>query len=125
MIYDDFARWIRERLDTGPYSDDIDAARKLGVPPSTVVRWLGAIRYPTRATTREVATLFDVPIHEVLVAAGYMTPDEAARGGTRSGLDDFNTEELQDELIRRAPSSQQFDDTTATRMISAPLHSPR
>lgn len=29
MIYDDFARWIRERLDTGPYSDDIDAARKL------------------------------------------------------------------------------------------------
>lgn len=76
MYYNDFVGWVREQLDAGPYSDDTDAARKLGVPPSTVTRWL-YVRYPTRATTRQVATLFDVPIHEVLVAGGYMTPDEA------------------------------------------------
>jgi len=45
MYYKDFGGWVREQLDAGPYSDDTDAARKLGVPPSTVVRWLGiAIR---------------------------------------------------------------------------------
>jgi len=84
MYYKDFGGWVREQLDAGPYSDDTDAARKLGVPPSTVVRWLG-IRYPTRATIRQVATLFDVPIHEVLVAGGYMTPDEAMSVTFRTG----------------------------------------
>ncbi len=89
MYYNDFAGWVREQLDAGPYRDDTDAARKLGVPPSTVTRWLG-IRYPTRATTRQVATLFDVPIHEVLVAGGYMTPDEATGIARRPG--DLGTE---------------------------------
>lgn len=88
MHYNDFAGWVRARLDAGPYSDDIDAARKLGVPPSTVLRWLG-VRHPTRATTREVATRFGVPIQEVLVAGGYMTPDEAAT--TADTLDDART----------------------------------
>lgn len=89
MHYNDFAGWVREQLDAGPYSDDTDAARKLGVPSSTVVRWLG-MRYPTRATTRQVATLFEVPIHEVLVAGGYMTPDEAMSVTFRRG--DLGTE---------------------------------
>lgn len=99
MQYNDFAGWVREQLDTGPYSDYADAARKLGVPPSTVARWLG-VRRPTRATIREAATLFDVPIQDVLVAGGYMRPDEAASGAGTLG--DISTGELQAELTRRA-----------------------
>ncbi len=83
MYYNDFAGRVREQLDAGPYSDDTDAARKSGVPPSTVTRWLG-IRYPTRATIRQVATLFDVPIHEVLVVGGCMTLAEATSATPRT-----------------------------------------
>ena len=76
MHYNDFAGWVRARLDAGPDSDDIDAARKLGVPSSSVARWL-SVRHPTRVTTREVAARSGVSIQEVLVAGGYMTSDEA------------------------------------------------
>ena len=106
MHHNDFAGWIRKRLDAGSYSDDADAARALGVAPSTVTRWL-SVRYPTRATIREVATRFEVPVHEVLVAGGYMTPHEAAATYALYG---FSTDELRKELARRSHTCLSTDE---------------
>lgn len=100
MIYDNFAGWVRSRIDSGPYRDVSDAARQLGIPPSTLYRWLGAVRFPTRATIREAATILDAPIHEVLVAAGYMQPEECY--STMHGVvEALSSDELRAELMRR------------------------
>lgn len=99
-----FSEWVKHQLELRQETDVADAARALGIRPSELGRWLSAKRPPTQDTIRTACRVFDVHVQEILVAAGYMTPDE-------SGLDDkpispssLSTQDLLDELARRSAS---------------------
>lgn len=98
-----FSMWVRDQLDTRGYLSDEDAARALRVYPSIIRQWTSMVRSPSPEVMRRVAMLFDVPIQEILTAAGYMTEEENRPMNTKTmSLRQFSTIELLDELRRRA-----------------------
>ncbi|WP_185993463.1 helix-turn-helix transcriptional regulator [Rhodococcus sp. KBS0724] len=66
-----FSMWVREQIDVRGYASNEEAARALRVYPSEVRQWTSMVRAPSSPEVlRRVAKLFDVPIHEVLIASG-------------------------------------------------------
>ena len=68
--------WIRDQIDARGYESTEEAARALGVYPSLLRHWATIVRSPSPQVLRQVAVLFDAPIQDVLIAAGYMTEEE-------------------------------------------------
>lgn len=68
--------WIRDQIDARGYESTEEAARALGVYPSLLRHWATIVRSPSPQVLRQVAVLFDAPIQDVLIAAGYMTMTE-------------------------------------------------
>ncbi|MDV8007689.1 helix-turn-helix transcriptional regulator [Rhodococcus sp. IEGM 1318] len=97
-----FSAWVEHQLELRSFSDIQEAARALKIRPSELSRWLSAKRPPTQDTMRTACQVFGAPITEVLVAAGYLTPEEARPGTTPpSVLNSIATQALVDELARR------------------------
>lgn len=74
----------------------------MGVYPSLMRQWTTIARSPTPPVLRRVAALFDTPVSEVLVAAGYMTEDEnVPLPATRTLLQQMSNKQILDEIRRR------------------------
>ena len=74
----------------------------MGVYPSLMRQWTTIARSPTPPVLRRVAALFDTPVPEVLVAAGYMTEEEnVPLPATRTTLQQMSNKQILDEIRRR------------------------
>lgn len=102
--YERFSEWVKHQLELRQETDVADAARALGIRPSELGRWLSAKRPPTQDTIRTACRVFDVHVQEILVAAGYMTPDESGLDDKPISLSSLSTRDLLDELARRSAS---------------------
>ncbi|MDI9905616.1 hypothetical protein [Rhodococcus sp. IEGM 1406] len=79
-----------------------EAARALGVYPSQMLQWTRISRSPTPQVLRRVAALFDAPVQEVLIAAGFMTEEEnVPLSPTRMSLQQLSNKQILDEIRRR------------------------
>lgn len=97
-----FAAWIRDQITAHGYATIEEAARELGVYPSLLRHWATIVRSPSPKVLRRVAVLFDSPIQEVLIAAGYMTEEEnVPLSPTRVSLQQMSSKQILDEIRRR------------------------
>ncbi|ANQ72360.1 helix-turn-helix transcriptional regulator [Rhodococcus qingshengii] len=102
-----FSAWVENQLELRSFGDIQEAARALKIRPSELSRWLSAKRPPTQDTMRTACQVFDAPIMEVLVAAGYLTSEEAEPGMTPPSIvATISTQSLVDELTRRGIDRQ-------------------
>lgn len=98
-----FSRWVERQLELRPDQDISDAARALQIRPSELKRWLGSKRPPTQETMRLASRVFNAPIREILIAAEYLTIEEASPDGLPTS--ELSTQELLAELSRREDST--------------------
>ncbi|MFF8326076.1 XRE family transcriptional regulator [Rhodococcus qingshengii] len=97
-----FARWVRDQIAARGHQSAEEAARAMGVYPSLMRQWTTIARSPTPPVLRRVAALFDTPVPEVLVAAGYMTEEEnVPLPATRTALQQMSNKQILDEIRRR------------------------
>ncbi len=97
-----FARWVRHQITDRGFESTEEAARAMGVYPSLMRQWTMIARSPTPQVLRRVAALFDTPVPEVLVAAGYMTEEEnVPLPATRTVLHQMSNKQILDEIRRR------------------------
>ncbi|WP_307846866.1 helix-turn-helix domain-containing protein [Rhodococcus erythropolis] len=97
-----FGVWIRDQIDARGYESTEEAARALGVYPSLLRHWATIVRSPSPQVLRQVAVLFDAPIQDVLIAAGYMTEEEnRPLSPTRMSLQQMSNKQILDEICRR------------------------
>ncbi|MDI9915068.1 helix-turn-helix transcriptional regulator [Rhodococcus sp. IEGM 1379] len=89
-----FSEWVKNQLELRPYGDIQDAARALKIRPSELSRWLASKRPPTQDTMRVASRVFDVPILEILIAAEYLTVEEAGLDPRSSTTATLSTPEL-------------------------------
>lgn len=103
MSQNGFSMWVREQIDVRGYASDEEAARALRVYPSLIRQWTSMVRVPpSPEVLRRVAMLFDAPIHEVLIASGYMTEGESrSMNAAAMTLRQLSTDQILDELRRR------------------------
>jgi hypothetical protein len=118
-----FGAWIRGQIDARGYESTEEAARALGVYPSLLRHWATIVRSPSPQVLRQVAVLFDAPIQEVLIAAGYMTEEEnRPLSPTRMSLQQMSNKQILDEIRRRTAG-----DTGGTPIpvrVNGVLHTP-
>lgn len=98
-----FSEWVKQQLELHSHHNVADAAHALKIRPSELGRWLGSKRPPTQDTMRTASRIFDVPIREILIAAEYMTMEEASSDGLPVSA--LSTQELIAELSRRTKSA--------------------
>jgi transcriptional regulator with XRE-family HTH domain len=103
-LWTDYVRRIAENL------NQLEIAAKTGISQTNIGRWLrGAPGIPKADNVVQFARAFDQPPVEALMAAGYITPDEAGVKAklpkTRTPLRDYTDVELVDELRRRVTPS--------------------
>ncbi|MGV0157083.1 helix-turn-helix domain-containing protein [Rhodococcus sp. GB-02] len=97
-----FAAWVRDQIVALGYESPEEAARALGVYPSQLRQWTRISRSPTPQVLRRVAALFDAPVQEVLIAAGFMTEEEnVPLSPTRMSLQQMPNKQILDEIRRR------------------------
>jgi transcriptional regulator with XRE-family HTH domain len=101
MTVDQWAQYVRQ---VAGNLNQLEIAAKTGIAQSNVGRWLrGEPGLPKAESVVALARAFDQPPIEALVAAGYITEEEAgakARRG-RTPLNDYTDRELVAELSRR------------------------
>ncbi len=96
----DFATYIEGHLARRGWEVS-DLAARAGLSPSVIHRWRKGYR-PNLDNARLVAKALGVPILEVLLAAGQLTPDEAgATVAAPSPIAELTNAELLRELERR------------------------
>lgn len=101
MALEQWSQYVR-RI-TGK-STQMDIAAKTGIAQTNIGRWLrGAPGAPKVESVVALARAFNQPPVEALVAAGYLTAQEAGMKARniRPSLRDFTEAELLDELRRR------------------------
>jgi len=101
-LWTDYVRRIAENL------NQLEIAAKTGISQTNIGRWLrGAPGLPKADNVVQFARAFSQPPVEALMAAGYITYDEAGVQATlpttRTPLRDYSDRELFDELSRRIP----------------------
>ena len=95
----------------------------MGVYPSLMRQWTMIARSPTPQVLRRVAALFDIPVREVLVAAGYMTEEEnVPLPATRTLLQQISNKQILDELRRRTAGDG--EGTPIPVRVDGVLHTP-
>lgn len=118
-----FAAWVRDQIAARGYQSTEDAARAMGVYPSLMRQWTMIARSPTPQVLRRVAALFDTPVIEVLIAAGYLTEEEnVPLPPTRLGLQQMSNKQILDE-IRRGTAGDTGRPPIPVRMNGV-LHTP-
>ena len=106
-----FSRWVERQLELRPDQDISDAARALQIRPSELKRWLGSKRPPTQETMRLASRVLNAPIREILIAAEYLTIEEASPDGLPTS--ELSTQELLAELSRREDATVKILSRTA------------
>lgn len=103
MTFLDYAREISD------HANNTDIAKAAGVHKSTVGKWDGTLT-PTLDAARNLSRAYNIPIIEILIAAGLVTRAEVHALEVRAPLADYSPTVLLQELQRR------FDE------MSAPAH---
>lgn len=102
QVFDTFIRWFEQQLDQRGWSVP-DLCENSELRPSVVFRWRRGYR-PDIGNGRHLAHAFGVPLLEVLVKAGRLTPEEANANVTMNpNLSEVSTAALLHELLRRVP----------------------
>lgn len=77
----DFAQWLKERSDAQGFSNQAELAQALGVSQGTVSRWMkgnpdrpGSL--PQVENLRPLSVALNVPLLELYVRVGFISPDE-------------------------------------------------
>lgn len=84
-------------------------ARATKIDPSLIGRWRAGTVKPTLDSLKRVAAVLDVPVMDLVVTAGLLTPEQAARkdadGATATArerfVDDLRSLGLSDETVAR------------------------
>lgn len=77
-VAEDWASWVNQQLTRKGWRP-ADAARAFGVDDSMVSKWRRGLAEPDPKSLRRIAESLDLPILTVLVAAGYLTAEEAGQ----------------------------------------------
>ena len=104
-----FTAWLTDRFAERGIDSPSRIARAMGVSTSTITR---PPKVPSLETIRAAADALHVPVRDVLVAAGYMTEDEALPPAV-AALRELPSDYLLDELRRRL--------TAADAMLAPPV----
>lgn len=104
-----FTAWLTDRFAERGIDTPSRIARAMGVSTSTITR---PPKVPSLETIRAAADALHVPVRDVLVAAGYMTEDEALPPAV-TALRELPSDYLLDELRRRL--------TAADAMLAPPV----
>lgn len=101
---DGWAAWIDQQLTHKGWRQS-DAARAFNVDDSMVSKWRRGKQDPDPKSLRRIAEALEVPILTVLVAAGYLSAEEAgAAPAAEVSTDNLSTLELVEELRTRISS---------------------
>lgn len=100
----DFASWVAQQLADKGYKTDAEAARHIGVPQSTIGRWKTGKKQPLAETMRKISESLGIPMQQVLVAAGYLKPEETGV------VEVVSTERLTNEQLVAELSARLTDD---------------
>lgn len=92
-----FTAWLTDRFAERGIDSPSRIARAMGVSTSTITR---PPKVPSLETIRAAADALHVPVRDVLVAAGYMTEDEALPPAV-AALRELPSDYLLEELRRR------------------------
>jgi transcriptional regulator with XRE-family HTH domain len=96
-------RWSEYVRDVAGELNQLQIAAKTGLAQTNIGRWLrGEPGAPRADTVIAFARAFDQPAVEALLAAGYLTVEEA-QAKARTPLSEFSVHELIAELDRRFP----------------------
>jgi transcriptional regulator with XRE-family HTH domain len=96
-----FPAWLRARMDARRWNT-VQVGRELGVYPSLVSRWLSGQRLPSIEAMHAMASAFQLPLQEVLVASGHVPPDAVPDDPRKRELArKIATLDLTDERYRR------------------------
>lgn len=96
----DFVDWLGAQLDQHGWTHG-DLARETGLSPSVIHRWRNGVVRPNVENARTLASVFHVPLLEVLIIADVITEDEARHVAPSKGPRDLSDEQLIRELKRR------------------------
>lgn len=96
-----FSRWLRERFAEQDEIFIADRAKLLKIPPSELTRWMASTRSPSIKTMRTISSLLDVPMHEILIEAGFISRSEIELIKRCDHLEHVTTTELRRELQSR------------------------
>lgn len=97
-----FPAWMTRTYKALGIDSDAEFARLIDSPQSNVSRWRNKGVIPDMKKLREIADTLDLPIQEILVAAGWVRPDEVGIVPAKEvELADISNRELVGELWRR------------------------
>jgi len=71
-----WATWLRRRMRTAGVATPTELGRASGVDQSVISRWLNEGRTPQVDQLRKIATPLRATMLDLLIAAGYVSPDE-------------------------------------------------
>lgn len=113
--YPKLARWIQDQLDRTGWTVT-ELVRRSNVDRSGLQRWKAGALRPSVENARALADACNRPILELLVAADYLTPDEARqRTDVQVAPESLTHEQLAAEVLRRMKSSAGADQPRLTR----------
>lgn len=92
-----FTAWLTDRFAERGVTSPSRIARAMGVSTSTITR---PPKVPSLETIRAAADALHIPVRDVLVAAGYMTEDEALPPAV-AALRELPSAHILEELRRR------------------------
>lgn len=75
-INERWATWLRRRMRVAGFTTPTELGRASGVDQSVVSRWLNEGRTPQVDQLRKIAGALDATMLDLLIAAGYVEPDE-------------------------------------------------
>ncbi|OOL30445.1 hypothetical protein GQ85_19870 [Rhodococcus rhodochrous] len=95
-----FSEWFDALYRERGYDTDAAVARALGVQQSVIKRWREGSA-PSIDNLRKISTTLAVPMQQAMIAAGYLTPDEASVVTVPADLESVTDAQLLGELARR------------------------
>lgn len=71
-----WSSWVRDQLTQRNWTN-ADVAKVSGVPASAISQWINKDAQPSVANARKFAVALNLPVLTVMVAAGFLTEEEA------------------------------------------------
>lgn len=103
-----FSDWVDGQMQSHGYASDYAFAQALGVAHTSPGRWRTSPKPPTVETMRRLAEFFKAPMQDVLVAAGYLKPEESGVVRVAQAMQDVTNEDLLREIARRMADPVDF-----------------
>jgi transcriptional regulator with XRE-family HTH domain len=83
----EFIRWLDQAKALADIPNDITLARKAGVNQATIAKWRTSAHSPALASLIQVARVLRVPVREIIVKAGILTPEQLGPGAPADDAD--------------------------------------